>query len=273
VTAIQRAESTNVAPSAAKSIKVDLSSVAALTSAFANIDVVVSAVPNPRLATEKLWMQAAVAAGVKRIIPSEFSTNLEAEASKSLPIVTEKLEIRKYVEELVKDGKLEWSSINNGPFFVSYLWLSGFMGPNPKTKTATYHDGGEAFVTGSTLERIGEGLAKSLLSENAEKTKNKPVYVYSAAMSEKKMTEIVSKITGLEFNIHNDTLKAAMERGHEGVKEGNFQKTMSFYVPFCFGSEYGGDFRKQAMNEELGLKPLSDAEVEGMVKEWLSAST
>jgi len=83
-------------------------------------------------------MQAAIAAGVKRIVLSEFSTNIETELSRKLPIVKDKMEIRKYVEEITKDGKIEWSSVNNGPFFVPWLLLSGWLGPNPKTGTALY---------------------------------------------------------------------------------------------------------------------------------------
>lgn len=203
-------------------------------------------------------------------MPSEYSTNLESDASKSLPIVKDKLEIRAYIERLVKEGKIEWSSINNGPFFIPGLWTSGFIGPNPKTGTAIYHDGGEAIVATSTLDRIGEGVAKSLLPENVEKTKNKPVYVYSTAMSEMKMTQIVSKITGTEFKVDNQTLKGAMEVGKKGLETGNFGMTMAFYIPFSFQGEYGGDFRKQAMNEELGLMEMSESEVENMVKGWLT---
>lgn len=236
------------------------------------MDVVISSVPTPRLATEKIWMQAAIAAGVKRIVPSEYSTNLETEASKSLPIVKDKLEIRAYVEGLVKEGKIEWSSVNNGPFFIPGLWTGGFMGPNLKTSTTIYHDGGEAFVATSTLDRIGEGVARSLLPENAEKTKNKPVYVYSTALSEKKMTQIVSKLSGTEFKVDNQTLKSAMDVGYKGLELGNYGMVMAFYIPFCFQAEYGGDFRKQAMNEELGLNEMSESEVENMVKGWLAAS-
>jgi len=132
VTAIQRKESMNTADGAAKSLKVDLNSEADLTSAFKDQDVVVSAMPNPRLATDKIWMTAAVSAGVKRIVPSEFSTNLETELSRKLPIVKDK----------------------------------------------------------SKFASMSRSLARSLLSEYAKKTKNNSIYVYSAPMSERKMTTL-----------------------------------------------------------------------------------
>ncbi|KAH6668425.1 hypothetical protein B0J14DRAFT_658335 [Halenospora varia] len=65
VTAIQRKDSRNVVAGAARSIKVDFSSESDLIAAFKGQDVVISAAPNPRLATEKIWMEAAISAGGK----------------------------------------------------------------------------------------------------------------------------------------------------------------------------------------------------------------
>ncbi|KAF8858179.1 NAD(P)-binding protein [Acephala macrosclerotiorum] len=265
VTAIQRKDSTNVPQGASHSLKVDLSSESDLTTAFKGQDVVVSALPNPRLVTDKIWMNAAINAGVKRIIPSEYSTNLENKRAQKLPIIFHKLEIRKYVEGLANEGKVEWSSVNNGPFMVPFLWLSGAMGPNPKAKTVTYHDGGNKIVATSTLERIGEGVATSLLPENVEKTKNKPVYVYSIALSERKVAELVSKLMGgVEFketDLSVEQLTKDAFARYEAAPEGNKGHDFAFYMPFCFGDGYGGDFRGQAMNADLGLKEMTDAEL------------
>jgi hypothetical protein len=63
---------------------------------------------------------------------------MEAELSKKIPILKDKLEIREYVEEITKDGKIEWSSVNNGPFLVPWIMLSGWFGANRKTGTALY---------------------------------------------------------------------------------------------------------------------------------------
>lgn len=275
VTAIQRADSKKVPQGAANKIKVDLTNESALTTAFKDQDVVVSALPNPRLASDKIWINAAIAAGVKRIVPSEYSTNMDNKLAQKLPIITDKVEIRKYIEELGSSGKIEWSSVNNGPFFVPWIWLSGWMGPNPKTKTATYHDGGYAFVGTSTLDRIGEGVAASLTAENAAKTKNKTSYVYSTALSERKVTEIVSKLLdGVSFeekNLNIEQLTKDAFAAHEKDPK-NDDHLHNFYIPFCFGEGYGGDFRDISSNKELGLKEMSEDEVEGFFKKALQGN-
>jgi hypothetical protein len=79
-------------------------------------------------------IDAAIEAGVKRLVPSEYSSNLEAKAKDiNLENVKEKLRIRKYVEEVAAAGKIEWSSINNGPFldmsikYGLYVWLNSAL--------------------------------------------------------------------------------------------------------------------------------------------------
>jgi hypothetical protein len=238
-------------------------------SAFKGQDVVISSVPNPKFVTEKIWMDAAISAGVRRIVPSEFSSNLETKLSQDLPIVKEKVQIRKYIEEISTAGKIEWSSINNGAFMVPFIWLSGWMGPSPKNKVTNLHDGGEKIVCSSTLTRIAEGVARSLLPQNVEYTKNKPIYVYSAAISEKKMTAIVEKIMGVKFEEKDNSIEAVTKDAFASFEKGDMSKMMSFYIPFCFGDGYGGDFRSEASNEKLGLKEMTDEELEATVRGWL----
>ena len=273
VTAIQRKESKKVAAGAAKSIKVDLTSESGLIDAFKGQDAVVSATPDPVLATEKIWMDAAVSAGVKRIVLSEYSTNMDNQKSQTLPIIHDKLITRKYAEELGSAGKIGWSSVNNGPFLLPFIWTSGWMGANLKTKTALFHDGGDKIVCTSTLERIGETVEKILAPEHAEETKNKSIYTYSAAVSERKITNVISKVTGFDFPSTNVSVDEVTKDAFAALEKGDNSKNMQFYVPFCWGDGYGGDFRSQAWNEKLGLKELSDEELEGLFREWLSKNS
>lgn len=269
VTAIQRANSTNVPQGAAHSIKVDLSSQSALTSAFKDQDVVVSSLPDPKLESDKIWIQAAIAAGVKRIFLSEFSTNMDNKLAQKLPIIADKLEIRKYVEGLAKDGKIEWGSVNNGPFMLQFIYLGGMFGPNMKNRTATLHDGGERWVCTSTLDQVSEAVAQSLKPEYAGLTKNKPAYIYSTTLNERKVVDIVSKISGIKFQEKNSSVDEVTKAAFEAYEKGDKSKMMSFYLPLMIGEGYGGDFRQEAWNEKLGLKDMSDSDVEDLFKSWL----
>jgi nucleoside-diphosphate-sugar epimerase len=288
VTAIQRKGSDRKLPQGIKSIQVDLTSKSELTAAFKGQDVVVryisplsdililhsdlcnsSAVPNPELNDQKTLVDAAIEAGIKRIVPSEFSSNLEAKAKDvNLPIVSEKLAIRKYVVEAAATGKIEWSSINNGPFLdlgVNY----GFLGPNIRSKKATFHDGGEKVCCTTSTEDIGKAVA--LMLEHHEETKNKPVYIYSTLISEKKMTNIVAKLKGIDFEIQEADVEKDAEEYLASVKEGNADsnKKFSLYFQMMYGEGFGGDYRDMAMNETIGLRVMSDEELEADVARWL----
>lgn len=217
-------------------------------------------------------MNAAISAGVKRIVPSEFSTNIETDLSRKLPIVTDKVEIRKYVEGLAAAGKIEWTSVNNGPFFIGGLWTSGFLGPNVQKKLSTLHDGGERLVSTTTLERIGEAVARVLAPEHAAETRNKPIYVYSTLMSEKRMTTLLAKAAGLgigDFKISDVSIDAVTKEAFAAMEKGDQSKKWNFYVPFCFGEGYGGDFSQIGWNKKLGLEEMDDKEVEETVKSWV----
>jgi hypothetical protein len=218
---------------------------------------------------QKTLVDAAIEAGVKRLVPSEFSSNLEAKAKDvDLPIVSEKLAIRKYIVEAAATGKIEWSSINNGPFLDLGINF-GFLGPNVRAKKATFHDGGEKGCCATSTEDIAKAVA--LMLEHPEETKNKPVYVYSTFANEKKFTDIVAKLTGIDFEIqHADTKKDADEYMAE-LKDGkgDSPKRFSLYFRLMYEEGFGGDFRNIAMNETLGLPILSDEELETNIARWL----
>jgi hypothetical protein len=104
-------------------------------------------------------------------------------------------------------------------------------------------------------------------------TKNKPVYIYSTLISERKMTDIVSKITGIEFEIkHADVQKDAgayLEALKSGKEPASPMARFSLYMLMMYGPGYGGNFKDTVMNETLGLRVMDDKELEESVARWL----
>ncbi|KAF2436646.1 NAD(P)-binding protein [Tothia fuscella] len=269
VTVIQRQGSNKTLPDGVKSIQADLSSKASLVSAFKGQDVVVSAVPDPQLDSQKTLVDAAIEAGVKRIVPSEFSSNLEAKAKElHLPNVSEKLKIREYVEAAGAAGKIEWSSINNGPFLDMGIQY-GFLGPNVRSKTATFHDGGEKICCVTSTEDIAKAVA--LMLQHPEETANKSVYVYSAKISEKTITATVEKLTVIKFEVKHADVQKDAEEYLELLKKGEDDpsKKFSLYFLMMYGNGFGGDYRHRAKNEALGLRVMDDAELESSIARYL----
>jgi putative NADH-flavin reductase len=271
VTAIQRNGSNNKVADGIKSIHVDLTSKSDLIAAFKGQDVVVSAVPNPTLESERIIIDAAAEAGVTRIVPSEFSSNLEAKAKETmLPIVAEKLKVREYVTQAVSSGKIpEWSSINNGPF-LDWGISGAFLGPNPRTRTAVFHNGGNKKITATSTDDIAKAVA--LMLQHPGDTKNKPVYVYSAYLSERQIRDTVSKLTGItEWDTEDRDVEADAKEYFDLVAKGENDphKLASLYLLMMFGEGYGGDFSDVAMNKTIGLRVMDEKEVEMKFGEWL----
>jgi len=217
-------------------------------------------------------LDAAAEAGIKRVIPSEYSSNLELKGKElRLPNIAEKLKTREYVEELAAAGKIEWSSIQTGPFFDLGVQL-GFLGPNIKTKTALFHDGGDVACCTTSRDDIAEAV--KLVLQHPEETNNKPVYVYSALVTERQVTDIVSKLTGIQFEIKHTSAQKDADAYFEAVKKGENDPHMRFnlYFLMMYGAGFGGNYTDVAMNKTIGLKVMDDAEIERNIGDWLEAA-
>ncbi|KAK2049467.1 NAD(P)-binding protein [Colletotrichum somersetense] len=273
VTAVQRADSEKTAPVGCESVKLNMRDHAGLASAFKSHDVVISAAPDPIIfEDQKAWIDAAVAAGVKRIFPSEFSTNLESPLAQGLPIVTGKVRTRRYLVEQVSKagGKVTWSSINNGPFLSLVLGFGG-LGPDFRTQTARYHNGGDNLIGTTRLVDIAGTVAKILRDEKGLYTEaeNKAVYIHSAAVTEKQMTKIAEKVTGLTFAEEHYDVEELFQDAKAKLAKGDTSAMMQFYYQMMYGKGYGGSesFQEMSWNEKVGLKTMTETELEAVVRD------
>ena len=95
---------------------------ASLVDAFKGQDAVVSAIGAAGLAEEIKLIDAAVKAGVKRFIPSEYAiNNRNAKAAALIPFYSLKVQINEHLKAQESKG-LTWTGIATGPAFD---WVSG----------------------------------------------------------------------------------------------------------------------------------------------------
>lgn len=99
----------------------NFSSHASLVAALSGHDAVLSCVPGGAtdFESQKLLIDAAVAAGVKLFFASEYSANVMTWQYARLPtqFVGDKPRIRRYLEDKSKEGLIAWTALNGGPFF------------------------------------------------------------------------------------------------------------------------------------------------------------
>lgn len=88
-----------------------------LYSAFQGQDAVISAVGATAFTEQKKFVDAAIHAGVKRFIPSEFSSNTPNEAVRQmLPLFIQKKEVLDYLKSKESAG-LTWTGIATALLF------------------------------------------------------------------------------------------------------------------------------------------------------------
>ncbi|GKT67230.1 NmrA-like family protein [Colletotrichum tofieldiae] len=119
VTVISRKESKSTFPRDITVKKVDLTSEGSIAEALEGQEAVISVVGTDGFTSQKTLIDAAVAAKVKRFIPSEFGINTrKARGSKIGDILAPKIQTVDYLIEIsAKNSSFTWTGIAAGPFF------------------------------------------------------------------------------------------------------------------------------------------------------------
>ena len=160
---IQRASSKSKLPaSRAKVISVpDTYPVEELTEVFRGKDVIVNAITSLSIPEQHRIIDAAIAAGVKRYVPSEFGlNNLDPRARALSPVFKEKGDVQQYLKDQEKTG-LTWTS------FACGMWLKwsvehSFLGINYPEKKFRIWDDGNGYFSCTTLEDTATAVVSAL---------------------------------------------------------------------------------------------------------------
>ncbi|KAI9742855.1 MAG: hypothetical protein M1818_003584 [Claussenomyces sp. TS43310] len=251
VSVLSRPESTNTYPSGVKVFKSDYSE-ASLVEAFKGQDAVVSALGAGGLADEIKIIDAAVEAGVKRFLPSEFSCNtFNAKTTALVPFFALKVTVIEHLKKQESKG-LTWTAIPAG---LAFDWglHAGLVGFNIHDQTATIFDGGNRAFSASNLSQVGNAVV-AVLSKPAQ-TANQIIYVDSFTVTQNEILAALEKATNKKWDVSRTTTEAAAKEGGELFSKGDFSGLMLLLETIFLGEGYGSDFTKDASlgNEKLGL--------------------
>jgi len=228
-----------------------------LVAAFKGIDAVVSNVPAAHGPTinggQERLIDAAIKAGVKRFIPSEFGGDNRNKAGLELcPVYQDKLPVIKYLQE--RQDKISWTAVITGPFFDFGLRV-GFLGPDMQTKEATITEGGSTKFTTTTLPQTGLAVA-AVLAHDTE-TANKYVAIESFSTTQNELVAAMEK-EGLTVKKTYQTGQELIDKSRAGVAAGNQFAVYGLLQATIFIPGYGGDFSAEAdsWRTVLGLEKL-----------------
>ncbi|AEO59818.1 hypothetical protein MYCTH_2308372 [Thermothelomyces thermophilus ATCC 42464] len=271
VTAVTRAEGgagAREVPAGVAAVKsVDYGSLDDLTAAFQGQDAVVSTVATAAVGGQRLAVDAAVAAGVKRFIPSEFGINTRKVRDTPIgKILAGKIAIVDYLEQVAAKGSgLTWTGVSTGLFFEWGLERGGLGIVNLKDKTATVIDSGDEKWYASTLAQIGRVVAGILKSP--DETANKYLSTASFNLSQNELIALVEELTGSKLSVTKVSSADLIRAGEEKLTAGNFGAFLDLLRAHNNADGAGNGLPEE--QSDNGLVGVPYEEVRASVEEWL----
>ncbi|TVY78283.1 Pinoresinol reductase [Lachnellula suecica] len=270
VTALKRPDSKSTFPSAVKVVTADYSSVDSVAAVFKGIDAVVSVVgQGPAAACQNVLVDAAVAAGVKRFLPSDYGCPLANPNVAALPVFKSKLAIHKQLQEATSKG-LTYTLVCNGPFLdwgVQNRFVLDLSEANPRI-----YDGGDNVFSTTTLAGIAQGVSGTL--KHYEETKNRFVYIKSTDQSQNGLLAIAKKLAPEKKWSQTDVSTVEVEKAsNASLAKGEINQMVMY--GYLFRAIFGkGDFgakwsKEQDDSELLGVTQISEDDIAAFIKPLL----
>jgi len=260
VTVLTRESSTAVFPSNVTVKKVNYEEPSSLISALQGIEAIVSTLATLSVGTQTKLIDAAIAAGVKRFLPSEFGNDTTNAKSTQLPVFAGKIEVQKYLKEKAAKNEISYTLVLTGPFFDWGLAVGFIL--DVKNKKGRVFDGGDVKFSASTLETIGKAVVS--VFQKPEETKNRALRVKSADVTQNAIIEAAKKIQpGGEWQVEHFSTDEVLKDSYERLGKGDLgsETWIGFLIKSLYGEGYGG-YAEKSDNELLGLHTFSQKEIE-----------
>jgi uncharacterized protein YbjT (DUF2867 family) len=264
VRVLKRASSKATYPSNAEVVEVDFTSKDSLTKALQGQDVIVSTLAMAALGEQITLIDAAIAAGVKRFLPSEFGSNLEVPHVRKLPVFADKVKVHDYLDKKAAEGQISYTNFYNNAF-LDWGVEKNFL-IDAANNSITLYDGGEAEWSATTLASVAEGVL-GVITHPAE-TRNRAVYVHDVVLSQKKLLELAQKADpSRKWTVNHVRIDDLTAKADQRVAKGefDFEIIVAYLVRSIYDPASEGKFKK-VDNELLGIKAKSDEEIFEIVK-------
>jgi len=268
VTVLSRSSSSSSAPAGAKVHKTDYASSSSLEEAFKGQHAVVSTIATAAVGSQDIIVNAAVKAGVKRFIPSEFGINTQKVTGGAAKILARKIETQKLLNEAVKNNPdFSWTGVATSLFFDWGL-KAGSLGFNLKEKKATIYESGNEPFTGTNLHTIGLAIASIL--QKPEDTANKYFDIASFTTSQNEVLKILEDVSGEKWTVEKADTKSIGKSADESLTKGEYGPAFGgFLKVLLFGDGEGTSPKEGELAN--GLLGLPKEDLRGTIKGVLRA--
>lgn len=242
-------------------VAVDYADEAAATEALKGVDAVVSLVGVPGLEGQKTLLDAAIAAGVKRFVPSEFGSDNSDPKAKEVVILRPKQEFFDYLAS--KQDSISYTAIYTGAFFdwgLDHKFVADVEGHK-----AALFDGGKNHFTATTVADIGKAVAEVL--SKPEETANRGLRIASVRTTLGDLVAAAEKATGSKFETTDQTIAEAYAKAAELITSGKFLPGALLQLQAATIGSVIGDF----VDNDNALVGLEERPIEQLLDEYFAA--
>ncbi|KAH8674691.1 hypothetical protein BGZ60DRAFT_504493 [Tricladium varicosporioides] len=270
VTVLKRPTSKATFPANVKVIEVNFNSVEALTQVLKGQDALISAVSFESISSQTLLIDAAISAGVRRFIPSNYGSDFENKTLRTFPAFRDRIKIDDELRRKVPGTGMSFTTVVNG-VVIDYGMRKGAVFIASKREARVF-DGGSVKVSMTRLSTIGKAVVGVL--KHPKETANRAVYIQDLATTQNSLLDLAQKLTPDDkwtiIPAESAKLVAACEDLiANGADPNSFEARRGYIVRAVYSGECGALF-EHLDNEQLGLKGMQDGELEAMIKEILA---
>jgi len=191
-----------------------------LVHAFKGIDAVVSTVGGAIIGQQILFIDAAIEAGVKRFLPSEFGLDHTLPANTHEPVLSGKVKVHQHLEEAAKLGKITYTIVPTGGF-ADWGLTSSFIGFDIKNHEATFFDEGRHHF--GLIQRSDIGKYVAAVLRHPEISANKILRFTGFLTNQLEIFQTLEKFTGKKWTIKAKLVSSEVRKtGLEAQAKGDY---------------------------------------------------
>jgi len=211
----------NIKSRGVKVVQVDLDDKQSLVNAFKGYDVIISVIGVPGFLKQILFIDAAVEAGVKHFVPSEFGADIFDPTVLNVGVLDPKRKVEEHLFAYAKQGNITYTIFNTGVFF-DWALKTGFIDFDLKTQEVVlYNEGKHPFVS-TNVEEIGKFVVAAL--KRPDLSINKQLRLGTLFVSQQEILQSLEKATGKKWTIKgHSTTEEAKKRASEFLAKGDIR--------------------------------------------------
>lgn len=213
---------------------------------------------------QKTVIDAAILAGVKRFIPSDYGSVSADPKARNVTAFQPFVHIQDYLKEKAAAGEIEYTILSTGPFLDFIFGSPVFV--DFHNRSVEFYGDGNLQLSSTSIGGIGKAVAGAL--RNAAETKNRVLHIEEAIISQVKVLELAKKTlpegTGWkETSVDpEETLRAASANFSESPTD-----VLALYAlikAVMLSGKYDTQYHKLD-NGIVGLAQFSDEDLEKFI--------